>query len=68
MLTPFIIKALKDKMVYIQVTAPGNADYYFSSSLNDKNYLDVSKDIAYYNQLMPNQIINYYFSDLLYVT
>ena len=54
-------------MIYINVISQWNADYFFYSVVNSKNYINLIPDIGYYNSI-PNQgVFNYFFDQTLYV-
>ena len=49
------------------VSSSWNADFYFYTAITEENSLVAASSIAYYNELQPKQIFNYYYSDMLTV-
>ena len=54
-----------DGTVYIIVSSPYNADFYFNSWLDSSKYVSLDLDIAYYNEISQGEVENYFFEDFI---
>lgn len=54
-----------DGKIYILVSSPFNADFYFSSWLSSGEEVEVTLNNAYYSELQQNKVQNYFYTDLV---